>query len=568
MVVDGKAGEQEDVLDDFQGIDLDIDSLVAKFIRPIDRYRSHNSPSPNGQLRQPGLPSQKDPQESRTHAFYRMLGLPVIAPNGKFFNPGFNPLVGDAELRRNADVTASIPTAVKNISALRETISRRNFGLFTQATTDAAVFSLALATPKGQRQLAILSENSQIANSSSVGSLTNPPKQIETIPIRNSFITSRYQKNDGSEITNTFSTVTHILAPFMCDPIISSSVNLSPNSGSSSVIVAAPFLSQDQTEYEKNKYARRPGIEFILRLRLRQQNIIDVSNVIIPALTALGSGLDNASQREVAAAISGIGVSDVDVEQVFKESGRIEVFTLNSLLKTYKGLVSLYRKNIQTIERNYKKIIWAPISNIGGPEQGTKVSTTVISPKRFLSSWELEYRIFNLEVKSGLVKRQMDIGESSDGIQLNFSDFTISEYHNLAQTYNQALQDAKNERSRIESESSAALRAIEFISGEVSGLGLIDIIAIYMALWSVPISTLLDLIDDGAAVRLNRITELKTVSTQNRADRAGDATGAYATLANQIQTILSYGDRLRVREDGSPNDSEGGDIPRAMAGLT
>lgn len=542
--------EAESVLDDYQSIDLDINSLVSKFIRPIDRFRSHNAPIVTGNLSQPGLPSTIFPQESRAHAFYRILGLPCIAKSGKFFSPGFNPLVDGEEATRRADVVSGIPTAVKNLVQTRERVSMTNYGYFRSGGLNAAVFSLALAVPKGQRPFST-------GTADEMASLSAPPQQSVSIPSRRSIIERRYKQSDGSAITSFNDTVRHILAPFMVDPVISA--NIDPKSGSASVMVAAPFLNN--TEYERNKYAKRPGIEFILRLRLRQQNLSEQVGISFDNvdLSIFETEVSADNQREIAATLSNIGVDNVDVDQIIGGSGRIELLTLNNLVRTYKGLINLYVKNIEIIERVYQNIVWCPLSRDGGPERGTVVNTEFIVPKRFLNNWALERRIRQLEVKASLATQQLEIGETLDEKPLAFNDFTISEFQNVADSFKKELQEAKNERTQWETDASNALRTIEFISGEVSGLGLVDIIAIYSALWAVDVTVLLDLIDDAAAKRLNEIPELKNGDTKDRAGRQGNAARAYDTLARQIQAILSYGDRLFKRESGQ-DEEDGGTI--------
>ncbi len=545
-------GEQqaESILDDYQSIDLDINSLVQKFILPIDKFRSHNAPTVSGQVDQSGLPSTIFPQESRTHAFYRILGLPAIAPDGKFFNTGFNPLVDAEEERRRTDVCAGIPQAVKQLVQMRENTSRKNYEYFRSGGLDAAVFSIALAVPKGQRPLTV-------ADTDAFASLSSPPPQVIPIPIRKSVIERRYKQSDGSAITSFNENVRHILAPFMTDPVIAA--NIDPKSGSASVMVAVPFLND--TEYERNKYAKRPGIEFILRLRLRQQNLLEQISASNVDLSIFKTDVSTDSQREIAAALSDIGVDEVDINKSLGKSGRIELLTLDNLVRTYKGLISLYVRNIETIERVYQHIVWCPISRDGGPERGTEVSTEFIIPQRFLNNWALERRIQQLEIKASLASQQLEIGETADEKPLAFSDFTISEFQNVADTFKSQLQEAKNERSQWETDASNALRTIEFISGEVSGLGLVDIIAIYAALWAVDITVLLDLIDDAAARRLNDIPELKTAETAARANKQGSAADAYDKLSRQIQAILSYGDKLFKSESGQ-HEEDGGTIPR------
>jgi hypothetical protein len=109
----------KDPLDDIRSIDLDIDALVAKFVRPIDMYRSHNSPSVNGSLIQPNLTPSKQLMESRCHAFYRMLGLPTISPDGDFLSPGF-PLKDQTQQK-------CIDDKIRNNSNLKTVIANREF---------------------------------------------------------------------------------------------------------------------------------------------------------------------------------------------------------------------------------------------------------------------------------------------------------------------------------------------------------------------------------------------------------------------------------------------------------
>lgn len=237
----------------------------------------------------------------------------------------------------------------------------------------------------------------------------------------------------------------------------------------------------------------------------------------------------------------------------------LEVYTVDSLLKTYKGLINLYRQNIENIQKTHKSIIWIPTPNIGGPEKGSETSAAYIIPKKFLDTWEVEKKIRYLQAKSSIASAQVDIGND-----LSFSDFTISEFYNVANAFDEELQNAKNERSQYEAQASNSLRAIEYISGEVSGLGLIDIIAIYMALWSIDINSLLGLIDDDSAFRLSKITDLKSQAVSDRVSNIGGNSSleAYKTFENRVIDILAYGDRIYKQMTGSPLEQEGGDIVR------
>src|ERR1700678_1107164 len=87
-----------------QNFNIDIDQLYADFIQEIDANRSianirvGTNALNNLQLSTiAGITNktkkESTVQESRVHAFYRLLGLPIVAQNGQFYNPGLDTVV-------------------------------------------------------------------------------------------------------------------------------------------------------------------------------------------------------------------------------------------------------------------------------------------------------------------------------------------------------------------------------------------------------------------------------------------------------------------------------------------
>jgi hypothetical protein len=530
----------KDSLDDIRSIDLDINALVAKFLRPIDMYRSHNSPSVNGPLIQPNLTPSKQPMESRCHTFYRMLGLPIISPDGDFLSPGF-PL-------RDQTQQKCIDDKIRNNSNLKTVIASREFAaqsrrnVFSVRNTNTVLLSLSIATPDGQRKFAIVP-----------GTLDDVSETPQAIPFRTQYINKFFQNSDGSAITNPYESVSHILSPFITDAVIA--LNIEPKSGSNSILIGKPFLDKKDLEFESGKYAKRPGLEFVLRIKLRAQHLFDqlgLANTAAGAMPVL---------VKTATGMMEMGISEDDAVRLY-ETGLVDVYTVNDLLKTYKGLINLYYKAVKTIEEVSTHIMWIPMSGEGGPESGTLVSSAFIKPKANLS-WELEQQISGLKIKSLLAKYQTDIGTNSDNTSLAYSDFVISEFQNVAATFENDLANEDAQRIDWETKGSNALRLIEIMGGEISGLGLIDIIAIYMSLWSLDTKTLLSLIDDEAAKRLNNIQELRTAETEARAKEIGNAKAAYEKLSDKISNILEFGDYVFTRLMGSPKEGGSGDVVRS-----
>src|SRR6185312_13011132 len=88
---------------DEQNFDIDIDKLYADFIQEIDNNRSIVNTSNQGNqsflkvLKKQTITSlaklvkvETTPQESRCHAFLRLIGFPVISKDLRFYNPGLD----------------------------------------------------------------------------------------------------------------------------------------------------------------------------------------------------------------------------------------------------------------------------------------------------------------------------------------------------------------------------------------------------------------------------------------------------------------------------------------------
>jgi hypothetical protein len=544
----GNPGESQpkSILNDITKIQLNIDKLVAQFIHPIERFRSYTSPNVTGQdLIQNSLAISKRHVESRCHTFYRILGLPTISPDGGFFSPGY-PIL-NAERQKAVFSKLDSKSSIRLAAAERERQVQRKESLFTMKNADATVLSIVMGAPNCSRKFAIEKYNLTLDNIQFIP---------QAIPDRTKYLNQFYITNDDKLINNNFDSVLHQLVPFATDPVISA--NVEPKSGSGSVLVGAPFLDKKILEYESNKYALRPGIEFILRLRLREQHLISQLKSSIPIENLnLSIPVDKTE-----AGLITIGISNEDASQLFA-LGFISNKTVSDLLTTFYGLIFKYHQSLKSLDKVTKSIMWVPSPGSGGPESGTEISTAFIKPKSYLDSWEIDIQIINLKVKSSLAKYQTEIGYNTDGSALSYDNFTISEFQNVADDVEKSLAQAEASRANFENNGSDALRMIELLGGEVSGLGLIDIIAIYLALWSVDVEVLLDLIDDEAAKRLVNITELKTDKVIARANKLGNAKSAYEILANQIASILAEGDRTIEILEGM-SKSEAGDIPRNM----
>lgn len=122
--------------------------------------------------------------------------------------------------------------------------------------------------------------------------------------------------------------------------------------------------------------------------------------------------------------------------------------------------------------------------------------------------------------------------------------------------------DAKEQKNEYIRLGSNALRAVEIITGEISGLGLIDILAVYAALWSIDLDVLVSLLDNNAFNRLYENKSLRNSNVMSRHNSGPKYSGkdAIVKLENRVINILAFADRLLEQKLASPKLAEGGSI--------
>jgi hypothetical protein len=191
------------------------------------------------------------------------------------------------------------------------------------------------------------------------------------------------------------------------------------------------------------------------------------------------------------------------------------------------------------------KIIYTPMSAINGPEGGTQTLGGFICPL-LPGKYELENKILFLQLKINIASMQQDLGSTSNN-PIDFSSFAISEFHNMKKIFDSEMQEAQDQKSTLEKEASNHLRNIEIILGEVSGFGLINVLATYMALWSVSLDVLLAVLDDDAISRFYSIVELRTPEVVSRKNKTSGitVTDAIKSIDNSIMSILASCDQIK-----------------------
>lgn len=529
---------------DTQDVDSDIDSLYSKYILPIESVRSKASVN----VFSPSSASSmtKDPQESRAHAFYRMLGLPVIASSGSFYNPGFNPQNTAKTISLHSSVDNGVDKVVQQMQFKRENDSKTRLSLYKNQDLNTMLSSMSLISPYGQRPFDVMqgsnpfgvqSTNSSGSTSTGVDYQSNP--NINQI---SSYLNGFFTTVDGYNLSPVSSS--HMVRPLTTDPATCNGVMPKTN------LMCVPFPNTNDTYIESKTQLKRCGLEFILRLRLRQRVVNSEANQSITpsSLITLFGDSGDITINDLAS-ISGVLLdkAKIDITSIadaLKGVLLTEIYYLNDLNKMLRNVISTWVLSIKSLNDVMANIVYTPMSAINGPEGGSQIASGFIAPK-FPQKYDLENKIMFLQIKINIASLQQDLGSTTTN-PIDFNSFSISEFHNLKNSFSDQLQEAQNQKTTFEKQASNYLRATEIILGEVSGFGLINVIATYMALWSVDLSVLLNLLDNDAATRLYNIPELRTKEVVTRYnDSPVDSIGAITILDNAVKSILASCDQIK-----------------------
>lgn len=541
----------EQGFEDTQSIDLDIDSLFSKFIAPIDKIRSI-SDAPAGKLQssqvQAGISDQAvDPVnklESRLHAFYRLLGLPVVAGTN-YYNSGFNSIPSSSTSRDN--INSAISDTDITAMSLREQHPRLFSQMFTGQGFDSTLWSLLQQIVKPFNML---------------DSKTNPtvvPGRDLVVSVLSSFYSaigntglvssiSDGQTAFSSRMSYSMTSARHILTPFSVNPSIDLTVMPVANK------VCVPFLPDLQStkvSASPDVFLPRPGLEFIIRSRLKDNNpdaqfMSDIQSVLQTGDASSTSTVTNINllRSTVEALAQNNDINNADLNDIFGSFSSSQAVVVENLIKTMKGVIQLLVDAIAQIDKTSAIITFLPVPNSNGIESGGKVMNASPTTK-------IEKDIVTLTIK------QLNANQSI-ALDNSLGTFATSGYTDLEKTnaYAEQIDSLNRQKTSSSNAGLKALKTIEIVTGEASGLGLIDVLAIYTALWSIKIEDLLGFLDNDAFDRLNT----NNPDLQAKSISRSSITAAQSALQDKITSLLSFADlTFGMTATTSPQDFVSGD---------
>lgn len=522
--------DTEPTIQDSQNYKINIDQIYNDFIKSIDEIRSYvNIGSPSnanllknitkdtftGNSSNGGFQPEKTAQESRCHAFFRIIGFPVVSSDNRIYNPGHDIII-EKDRKLNIESKISIANNPLNgfqkLSDTREQYINGLLKIFANnKSTDAGVLALSGIN---FRPFTIVFEKNSDAIEDPFDK-TNQAYEISSASLvgANDKITffDYIDKNDKSpEKYSGYKQRQHIIKPFIVDPRI----DLSTPSYQK---VAVPFVKDDtQLKIDDVKSVKRPLIEKVIRDRFSTENQASKSGSLAQETIDAIKNISAIKDEKI--------VQDVTSGQVYGLSEKQQFVKYLNIIRAMISELYAAKKTIRYAQSQY---YWLPIPAVTGPEDGCTIHP--LFPNCY---YDDKIKIFNTEADFGLLKCQyraildsinasaasVTAAPDPAGYALGKFTTTFDDTTSTSLGDTNAEQQGKLEKDRTEklTEAGKALKVIEIIMGEISGLGLCDMVAIMGGLYLMPANSLLGFLDDDAYTRAKLY--IKSLPETNPAD--------------------------------------------------
>lgn len=501
---------------------------TADLITSLNINPNSSTPAPTPNTTTPILLAQ----ESRCHAFYRIIGLPVVnSDQSAYYNPGFDIIKYKGQtpartitLSTKITIASNVGAKFEALSAARENWVATTSQIFSVPTSvEAGVLALTSGTYGSNgiiniRDFNVLKNVSmpfdfnvadQTYATASQSCLVGDQAQLLSVfqdGGANTILTS----SDGTakSPSQSFFSHQHIIAPFTVDPRIDFSVwgNESKTSTGTSRRVAVPFVPDaSYLQVSSTSSAIRPILEGIVRKRVYQATQTSVAgDAVVNAQTVV------AADPKIGAIpfIGSMPISNIFSGSVFSLSQQNAFADYLSFIQTLMQKLVVALHKVQAIQGIY---YWLPVPNTNGPEGGSQVrdvplnsnfSQSLITSEDFNIIYNQAQVIFsNISTAATQANAIPDPGGYAftfNSAPVSFNKDTTNAQGDLSSRTMNILGKKRNKKL---SDASTALQTIEMIMGEFSGLGLVDIVAVIGTLYTMSLNDLLGLLDADAYAR-------------------------------------------------------------------
>ena len=510
--------------EDNQIYEINIDQIYTDYVKSIDSKRSYvniigqnttqllqaiggNPEAPTGN----NLVPAKTYQESRCHAFFRIIGFPVVNNDmSKMYNPGHDIIYGARSIHLSDKIAiANNPIPGFNVlSNFREQYFLNNLKIFaTPTTVDAGALSLSGGANKAGLRL------------------FNSPFAVNQDSFDMSFVNQSYsadytsivgggsygdggpgyvnlaQYQDASGNFPASATLPpnklHIIKPFIVDPRFDFSCSPMTNR------IGVPFVPNNTfLQISSGVDADPPLLEIVIRDRFTVNNqIVNTGDLTQEFATFIKTIANSPPDQSILGQIN-----QNDVQQLATNTQFLQF--VNIIQAMIKKLVAA-QQNIAAAQSQY---YWLPIPSTSGPEGGSTIQGVFLPNQTasqlvtnndgqiLISTAQSLFSQTNQNAQASAAQGQPDLGGFARSLKNSLGPGSSSAFENNSMN---TLASLTARRQSILSAAGDALRTVEIIMGEFSGLGLCDMIAILGALYTMPQEDLLGFLDTDALARMN-----------------------------------------------------------------
>jgi len=565
---DDNEAEQNVGIDDIRGkISITITgSKTADLIKALNINPSANTIA--------GTPNTTTPvqsaQESRCHAFYRIIGFPVInSDQSDFYNPGFDIVMGPDIVRsitldRKLRIASNIGLDFEKLSQAREEFSAQTSSVFSvPQSVEAGVLSLTSGTYgknsnvnrrpfaqpfKNKEPFDFKPENQSYSSPGDITSTFSLVGDREVLLSDyqdvNADPNNDFKPNPGLGGYDILFGHKHIIKPFMVDPRIDFSIWASESKTSKGVSqrIAVPFVYDASfLKTSGTATAEKPLIEKIISDRLASPTVSDAGASVADTVSYIQS---NKSLQGIT--IGGTTISGIFSGSVYKLSQQ-QAFA--QYLSTIRALMFKLVDSMRIVHARQGNYYWLPIPDVTGPEGGCTIRDVPLSKN--IDPSLLTINDFDIiEKQAGVILSNLNVSVVQPSAIPDSGNFAFSNYK---LTFDSSTSDSQGNlsarsqatltkiRNKSLSEAGEALQIIEMIMGEFSGLGLADIVAIMGSLYVMPFNDLLGFLDDDAIIRAEEVLNQPEDSLKN--NRSGITT-AMTSLCNTVNGFYQVMDQI------------------------
>ncbi len=438
--------------------------LILREVNSLrSNYQFHEKPDPKDVN---PLPPRK---ESYCHAFYRILGLPVIsADRSKFYNPGFfGNDAGSDESSRRESIDKNQDPVLKVIEGLREVTNYENTLNFDSEETKLQYRFEMLQFPI---KINIMDENK---------TAFDPDQQTDFVEGRSTFKPAR-----------------KYLRPFKTVPDLTNNVFPVTN------MISAPFVNESNSMVRKTQL-NKPYLEFVARIRFSKDIQTSTDNNAL--ITTLKNKIETLSGEN-----SSITTA---FDNTLKDMSVIELYVVEKMLTSLYDLCNKTNEEKQKGHNIVSRLLSYFEDDSLSLQKGEVVFDTldkeIKNREAHVAAMELILsQIPNYSIPGvGTIKNPIKCP-----LTASFIEFVQPDIINLRNEITE-LNSEKQKRIQMFNSTNSELF---YLLGEVNGIGLIDIITIMLAFWLITPEQLLAFFDNSSFNRMYREPSLHVDVVETR----------------------------------------------------